>query len=141
MNARNMLRRVTDGALWLWRPFALAEYRKKLGPHLARLYGARDSYGIAQVKSGIVALGLPEAYTSYGVAMYCSLDDFERFNRSMHRSENYVTLRVAGFGLLERRRRTDPFDGGGGFPDTSDHCSAGDGHGGDGCGGGDGGGH
>ncbi len=52
---------------------------KKLRPALGRLFGKHETYTPEQIAAAILKTELPFSQTRYGVSLYCSHDDYDRW--------------------------------------------------------------
>ena len=123
---------------------AIGAYVTRLRPALVRLFGKSDYYKPEQVKQAAEEAKLPIQDLCYGLATYCTQDDFDAYHTGSGEECSYWGMRVevaehhfhgnAGFTQQEVADRSDAHshshDGG--------HSG---GHGSDGGGGGHHGGH
>jgi hypothetical protein len=84
---------------------------RDLGVTLRQRFGPRGHYRPADVYASGALLGLSGAMLGYGLALYCTRDDFNHATRGTSGSGDYDQLR-AEFGPLER------YDQSGGASDT-----------------------
>lgn len=73
---------------------AIKSYITKLPRLLARDYGASKSYTPKQVRSTIERSGLDGLYSCYGVALFSSRADFDKFHSENGESCNFDAMRA-----------------------------------------------
>ena len=72
---------------------ALRDYIRRLGRVLRVRYGVQDSYGTTQVIHMMRKWGYSSAYDGYGLALYCSQEDFDAYYSSMAKPYDYAVTR------------------------------------------------
>lgn len=110
---------------------------RDLGVTLCQQYGAKRHYRPADVYASGAVLGLSGALLGYGLALYCTREDFEHFNHGLFGTSDYDQLR-GEFDAPERYSQlssdsgprqpeaTDAVGGAGEIPDASDSGGGGE---------------
>ena len=73
---------------------AIHLYLNRLGPTLARLFGKAKYYTPQQVEQAAREAKLPTADLCYGLATYCTPEDFNAYHTAHGESCNYWEMRV-----------------------------------------------
>jgi hypothetical protein len=122
---------------------ALRAYRKRLGAHLDTFHGGHRMFSVAEVRAGVMTLGLSAEFLPYACALYCTQEVFDAHLARLGLRQDYAALRREM--LPPPRRRRDAGTSGGDTGGSGGGESgpwwgeggdgAGDGGGGDGGGG------
>ena len=72
---------------------AIRDYVRRLGRVLRVRHGIQDRYSTKQVIHMMRKWGYSSAYDGYGLALYCSQEDFEAYYRDMAHPYDYAVTR------------------------------------------------
>ena len=81
---------------------AIRDYVRRLGRVLRVRYGVQDSYSTSQVIHMMRKWGYSSAYDGYGLALYCSQENFDEYYSTMAEPYDYTAT-------CEERSRFLPF--------------------------------